>query len=155
MNSRNESGMTLIEVLATLLLTGLIIGLIWTTVMISMKYNIAETKKTDLQKEGTYIISKLQQIHRSNDCYEFNLSPNSISANNCSGNSVFNEVISEGFIYSFETESVVEGEDNLTIKTEINATKRNLEISKLTIIDPENKLLSITIPVIITRYHTK
>ncbi|MBD7983021.1 prepilin-type N-terminal cleavage/methylation domain-containing protein [Sporosarcina sp. Sa2YVA2] len=65
-----ERGMTLVEVLVTLLLSSLIIVLISTTIMISMKYNIAESKKTQMQQEANYIITDIQRIHRQYSCYE-------------------------------------------------------------------------------------
>lgn len=67
---RKQDGMTLVEVLATLLLSSLFILLIWTTVAISMRYNIVETKKLKMQKEANYIITDIQRIHRSFECYQ-------------------------------------------------------------------------------------
>lgn len=62
--------MTLVEVLATLLLSSLVIMLIWTTVAISMKYNIVESKKLQMQQDANYMITDIQRIHRKYDCYK-------------------------------------------------------------------------------------
>ncbi|WP_252502820.1 PilW family protein [Sporosarcina sp. Marseille-Q4943] len=69
---RKQNGMTLVEVLATLLISSLVIMLVWTTVTISMKHNIVETKKLQMQQEVNYIITDLQNIHRKskNVCYQ-------------------------------------------------------------------------------------
>ena len=58
---KKQSGMTLVEVLVVLVLSSLVTLLIWTTVSISIKYNINETKKLRLQQEMNYIITKLQK----------------------------------------------------------------------------------------------
>lgn len=67
---KKQKGMTLVEVLATLLISSLFIILIWTTVTISMKHNLIETKKLQMQLEANYIISDLQRIHRISKCYQ-------------------------------------------------------------------------------------
>ncbi|GKV54431.1 hypothetical protein NCCP2222_03780 [Sporosarcina sp. NCCP-2222] len=67
---KKQDGMTLVEVLATLLLTSLVIVLIWTTVAISMKYNVTETKKLQMQQDANYIITDIQRIHRKYECYQ-------------------------------------------------------------------------------------
>ena len=77
--------MTLVEVLVVLVLSSLVILLIWTTVSISMKYNITETKKLRLQQEMNYIITKLQQEHRIRDCYDVSIKVEEISIENCEG----------------------------------------------------------------------
>jgi len=67
---KKQDGMTLVEVLATLLLSSLVIMLIWTTVAITMKYNLTETKKLQMQQDANYIITDIQRIHRKYDCYQ-------------------------------------------------------------------------------------
>ena len=70
---KKQTGMTLVEVLATLLVSSLVIILIWTTVAISMKYNIIETQKLQMQKDVNYIITDIQRIHRNYECYQITL----------------------------------------------------------------------------------
>lgn len=67
---RKQKGMTLVEVLASLLITSLVIILIWTTILISIKYNIVESNKIQMQQEVNYIITDLQRIHREFNCYQ-------------------------------------------------------------------------------------
>nr|WP_269136027.1 prepilin-type N-terminal cleavage/methylation domain-containing protein [Sporosarcina cyprini] len=67
---KKQDGMTLVELLATLLLSSVIILLIWTTIAISMKYNVTETKKLQMQQEANYIITDIQRIHRNAVCYK-------------------------------------------------------------------------------------
>ena len=72
---KHEKGMTLVQVLVTLVLVSLVGALIWTTVTISMNYNITETKKLRLQQEMNYIITKLQQdtVERDRERYEVDI----------------------------------------------------------------------------------
>jgi len=138
--------MTLVEVLVTLVLASLVIALIWTTVSISMKYNITESKKLNLQQEANYIITKLQQEHRQRDCYKIDIKENQVSISNCGNDPLFQEIISNGFYYS------PVGDETINTRTD------NLEINNFTISDSRNEKLNelnkpyVIIPILISRY---
>lgn len=134
--------MTLVEVLVTLVLVSLVAALIWTTVSVSMKYNITETKKLRLQQEMNYIITKLQQEHRQRDCYGISVKEEKISIENCAGDSPYEEVISSGFLYSpLRTQTVI-------------PKSEDLDLGEIVISDPENKKLNVKVETLISRYKT-
>ena len=137
-------GMTLIEVLATILLVSIVVVLIWTGVFISMRYNVAETKKLHLQQEANYIITEVQRIHRSCDSYDLTISRNEISVKNCisaSSNSKTDFTIA----YTYQYESSPEYIGKLI------ETKKRLYINfTLTVRDIENKKLFVEVPTTIS-----
>lgn len=96
---KKESGMTLVEVLATLFLSSLVIMLIWTTVAISIKYNIVETKKLQMQQEANYIITDLQRIHRKYDCYQIKSENGEWSSVNCANGNTISKYPNSKFKY--------------------------------------------------------
>src|SRR5690606_7167197 len=85
---KDENGMTLVEVLVTLVLVSLVITLIWTTVMVSMKYNIVETNKLRWQQEANRIITVIQQLHRKCDTYSLTATHQEIQIDHCIINGV-------------------------------------------------------------------
>lgn len=139
---KKQSGMTLVEVLAALVLSSLVILLIWTTISISMKYNIAETKKLRLQQEMNYVVTRIQQEHRYRDCYIISIKEKEISIGNCENNSPYQEVISSGFLYSPVKEET------------INTKSKDLDINDFIIRDPENEKLQMQVKMFISRYKT-
>ncbi|AMQ05971.1 prepilin-type N-terminal cleavage/methylation domain-containing protein [Sporosarcina psychrophila] len=140
-----QSGLTLVEVLVTLVLSTLVVALIWTTVSISMKYNITESKKLLLQQEANYIITKLQQEHRHRDCYKINIEKEQVSIGNCENEPSFQEVVSTGFYYL------------PVVKKDINTKKEDLSLISFTIINSENEKLKVKVkvPILITRYRSE
>lgn len=64
-----QKGFTLVELLAVLLLLSMVVALVWTTVLTSMRYNLSETNKLKMQEEANLIITNLQNIHRKCDNY--------------------------------------------------------------------------------------
>ncbi|WP_301108367.1 prepilin-type N-terminal cleavage/methylation domain-containing protein [Sporosarcina sp.] len=162
---KKEAGMTLIEVLATLVLLTLVTGIIWTTVSIATKFNVSETTSLQLQQEANYIISEMQQVHRNCFTYKLSITDDEIRINECldSNNSVinsFNGVISNSYHYLPEIKnqkfkpsaknSFYENEDNVKIKVE-----NDLELNDLILIDPINKKKRVKISTTISRYKTK
>ncbi|PIC83858.1 hypothetical protein [Sporosarcina sp. P1] len=143
--------MTLVEVLATLLLVTLVTGLIWTTISISSRSSVLETNKLRLQQEGNYISTEILRIHRTCKEYEFVITPNNVSVENCQIEKSQDRKrfsISEGFIYSMGDQMISpEG-----VRYDIEADFEDLEIEKFKIISPENTKLSITFPLIASRY---
>jgi len=59
---KNESGVTLVELLAVLVLISIVTAIIWNTVFISMRHNTTETKKLRLQQEANYELPKFTNI---------------------------------------------------------------------------------------------
>lgn len=138
-----QSGLTLVEVLVTLVLSTLVVVLIWTTVSISMKYNITESKKLLLQQEANYIITKLQQEHRHRECYKITIEKEQVIIENCESNPIFKEMISTGFNYSPE------------LTKDIHTKKEDLSLTGFTINDSKNTKLKVKVPILITRYKSE
>nr|WP_285851915.1 prepilin-type N-terminal cleavage/methylation domain-containing protein [Sporosarcina luteola] len=139
---KKQNGMTLVEVLAVLVLTSLVILLIWTTVMTAIKYNVTETKKLRLQEEANYIITEVQRIHRQCNQYELNVSEGEITLVNCDG-PISDRAISRGYNFNGTT----------YIKDKIDAKKKDASIPfTLVITDLENDRLKVEITTIISRY---
>lgn len=66
---KNERGITLLEILAALVISSIIIGIIYSFLIIAVEYNSTETTKTRLQQEANYITTEIQRVHRKSDCY--------------------------------------------------------------------------------------
>lgn len=144
-NSSRQSGMTLVEVLAVLLLTALVVMLIWTTVLTSMKYNITETKKLRMQQEANFIITNLQQIHRKCDTYKLEERDGEIWMTGCMGavNQSDKKIVSE---FEFEI-SGLPTEQEIEAKT----TDSSLNV-ELVVADPGNSKLEVSVSTVISRY---
>ncbi|WP_262173472.1 prepilin-type N-terminal cleavage/methylation domain-containing protein [Saccharococcus sp. Marseille-Q5394] len=139
---RKQNGMTLVEVLAVLVLSSLVILLIWTTVMTAIKYNITETKKLRMQEEANYIITEIQRIHRQCSQYELNVSAGEISMKSCDG-PISDRVISRGYNYN----------GTIYVKDKIDAKKKDASIPfTLVMNDLENDRLEVEITTTISRY---
>lgn len=145
---KKERGMTLVEVLATLVLISLVTGLIWTTVSIATKFGVSETSELKLQQEANYIITELQRIHRNCYTYELIIKTDEIKIENCYDEDKalpkYDGVISNTYIYY----PVREPRKTYT-------TEGNLDIPDFEIIDPVNQIRSVKIPVSISRYKTE
>lgn len=102
---KNEKGMTLVEVLATLILLTLVTGLIWTAISIASQFNISETTELKLQQEANYIVSQLQQVHRHCHEYKLEITENEVKVKSClnkddSENTKYSGIISNKFQYA-------------------------------------------------------
>lgn len=139
---KNQKGFSLVEVLAVLALSSLLILLIWTTVLTSMKHNVSETKKLKLQQEANYVIAEFQRIHRQCDQYEVEINDTQIELKNCNG-PISNRIISKGYNYRETT----------FLKGSIDAKKTNAKLPfTLTIKDRNNEKLTIEISTTLSRY---
>lgn len=142
---RKQNGMTLVEVLAVLILSSLVVLLIWTTVMTSIKYNVTETKKLRMQEEANYIITEVQRIHRQCSQYEITVSANEIHMKNCEG-PISDRLISQGYNYN----------GTIYVKDKIDAKRKNAFIPfTLVISDVEDERLEIDISTTISRYELR
>ncbi|AXI09687.1 hypothetical protein CUC15_12470 [Oceanobacillus zhaokaii] len=138
----NEKGITLIEVLATLVISSLFMGIIYTVVMMSMEYSSVETKKTQLQQEANYIITDLQRIHRNGECYVLSITESEVAvAEDCANKKM--EVLSSGYVY--KTESTYD-------RKKIDPNIENVDLSNFRIQDSENENIVVEITTIISRY---
>jgi type II secretory pathway pseudopilin PulG len=147
LKGNSGKGMTLVEVLATIVLVSAVVILIWTGVLISSKHNVAETKKLRLQQEANYIIAEVQRIHRSCDKYDLTISKNEISVKNCiltSSSSKPDITIANTYQYESTPEYI-----GKLIETKKNDSSINFT---LTVRDIKNKKLFVEIPTTISRY---
>lgn len=148
---KSEKGMTLVEVLATLLLLSLVTGVIWTTISIATQFNVSQTSVLSLQKEANYIVSELQRVHRNCNTYELVITANEVKVMNCkSGDNLvtpgYDGIVSNKFEY--------EPLRNSPEPDPIETTKENLNILDFKVIDPAMKSRSVSIPISISRYKT-
>ena len=141
----HQSGMTLVEVLAVLLLTALVMMLIWTTVLTSMKYNITETKKLKMQLEANHIITDLQQIHRKCDTYKLEERDGQIWLTDCTGIDVQSDK-KIGSENSFKI-SGLPTEREILAKT----TDSSMDVN-LIVFDPVKNKLKVSVSTVISRY---
>lgn len=96
---KNEAGITLVELLATLVLMTIVTAAIWNAVFLSMKYTTSETTKVRLQQEANYIITKLQQQHRKLECYQLEITEDEIELFDCEKPKDRIEIISTDYKY--------------------------------------------------------
>lgn len=138
----NQSGMTLVELLAVLVLISLVTGIIWTTMSIGIKHNSVETTKIQLQQEANAIITKLQREHRVQECYILNIEDHEVSITNCENQPAFKEVLGNDYEYG-----PLMNKEFIPKKTNISL---DLQVTDLT-----NPKLTVTVPTEITRYKSE
>ncbi|EGQ22511.1 hypothetical protein HMPREF9372_2838 [Sporosarcina newyorkensis 2681] len=165
---KKEKGMTLVEVLATLVLLSLIVGIIWTTYFIASKSNVKEMSVLRLQQEANYIIAELQQVHRHCTSYELTITKDEIAIQNCESEKnpdSYNGVVSSDFHYFATFTKMSDGElgELLTsdfrefegiIDEKIDSTRNDVNLTHLIVQDPLNIKRSVDVPTLITRYKT-
>ncbi|MGN7408488.1 prepilin-type N-terminal cleavage/methylation domain-containing protein [Sporosarcina sp. SAFN-010] len=139
----NESGITLVELLAVLVLISLVTGIIWTTMNISIKHNSVETTKLHLQQEANVIITKLQQEHRVRECYKLNIEEQEIAITNCEDQEAFKEILGNEYKYG------------PLMSKEFKPKRDNVSRLKLQVTDIDNSKLTVTVPTEITRYKSE
>ena len=140
-----QSGMTLVEVLAVLLLTAIVVSLIWTTVLTSMNYNITETKKLRMQQEANYIITHLQRIHRKCDTYRLEERDGEIWMTDCTG-----AVVQSDKNIGTENDFKISG---LPTEQEIKAKTADSSLNvNLVVTDSVKNKLGVSVSTVISRY---
>lgn len=154
---QNEKGITLIELLAVLLLASIIVGILTTTLSIGLNQKGTQSDKVRLQQEANLVISKITQKHRNGICY------NLIDSNEELHFITYKLDTDCGE----ETELTVESRDTKRtvvtdniFKYEINNNnfkgnpkKCDLKL-RLTVKDPDNNKLKVTVNTIISRIKT-
>lgn len=170
----NEDGMTLVEVLASLILITLASGIIWTTVSVATKFNVGETTSLKIQQEANYIISELQRVHRTCEEYSLTITQSEVSIKNCRPNSkkpesvIANETISNGYRYVAIIEKEInmenrnkpsrdmkEGKDFFEYNNyDVKSIKNNLEFNYFAVEDLKNDKRYVNIPTTISRYRS-
>ncbi|MFC5603949.1 prepilin-type N-terminal cleavage/methylation domain-containing protein [Sporosarcina koreensis] len=150
---KRQSGMSLVEVLVTLVLVSLVITLVWTTVLVSMKYNIVETKKLRWQQEANRIITEIQQYHRKCDTYDLMATHQKIQINHCIVNGVDKggEQIANDFYYAMYVDTDLAVEESKIYPIISKGINASYSI-KLTVRDPAKENPKVTIDSKITRY---
>lgn len=137
---KNEKGITLVEVLATLVLISLVTGIIISTLLHSMKYNEMETTKTTLQQEMNYVVAELQRIHRIGDTYTLTIDENVVKIK-----ADTELIISRDYFYE------VDGD---FIDKVIDPTKESVYLNEFIIKSKKNEKWKVEISTIISRYKT-
>lgn len=135
----DQSGATLLELLAVLMLITLVTGIIWTTISLSLKHNIVETSKVTLQKEANLIITSMQQEHRKRDCYKLTISASEVIMSSCSDGTVYLDFQNDEFIYGPNLEDFIEPKHE------------NLVLDNFYLESKDGKL-KLEIPTVISRY---
>lgn len=143
MKKMGEKGLTLVEVLAYLVITSIILILILTTFVNINKFTKNELKLTKLQQEANYITSFILQKHRTvEDCYRLDINDDGhLLMAECDKNEV---IIGDKYIYSINTSTPTE---------RIYPKSEDLEIT-LKVIDKENTNLSVSVDTVFKRYKT-
>lgn len=148
---KKQNGMTLVEVLATLVIASLVTILIWTTISISIKYNVFETKKLQLQQEANRIITEIQRYHRQCDAYELTATHKEIQVMHCMINGVDqgSNQIANDFYYVVNSDLELNENNRYPITSKgVNAS---YELS-LIVRDPARGNPNVTIDSTISRY---
>lgn len=146
----DERGITLVEVLATLVLLSLVTGVIWSTISQSAKLNVAETSTLRLQQESNYIIAELQKIHRKCDSYTFNITKEFVEVSNCENENPqqYDGIISSGFNYGPITSiPVIPAEKDLIIE--------DFRVSDTLVVSGNRKNREVVVTAVISRYLTQ
>ncbi len=165
---KDEKGLTLVEVLATLTLISLVTGLIWSTISIATQFNVSETTNVRVQQEANHILTELQSIHR--NCYEYRLTitQEKVAVNGCeaiNGEANNEKVISDDFRYvailnktapNLPSREMEEGEekDFQEINKVIESSSTNLVFTYFAVEDINNDKRYVNIPTTISRYKT-
>lgn len=144
----NEKGMTLIEVLATFVITSIFVGIIYGAVIIAMNYHSVETTKTKLQQEANYIITEIQRIHRQCESYRLIIESDKVEIKECVDSQSIpipntNKIISSNFVYTPVGEEIV------------RPNQANLKLPDFSVGDTVNENLTVEIPTEISRFIEK
>lgn len=141
---RNQKGITLVELLAALLISSLVIIILMTTLSIGFKYNISESKKVRLQQEANLVIATITSKHRDGECYKLDVEEEKLFFYTCD-----EEKIQEG--------SVTDNRFNYQVETNhfSGNPKKNDLVLELTVIDPDNVNLKVEIHSTISRVKTE
>ncbi|ARD47048.1 prepilin-type N-terminal cleavage/methylation domain-containing protein [Sporosarcina sp. P33] len=148
--TKNQQGVSLVELLAALLLVSLVSIIIWTTLSISTRLNTTEMTKLRLQQEANYIATEAQRLHRKCTYYEFVVMPSEVSIQNCQKSGILTEKYTIGTDFEYYTDQKKEGDEEERFY--VNAKKENLEISRFWVVDPNNNNLKVSIPLQLSRY---
>ena len=74
----NQKGVTLVELLATLVIFGIFSSIIWAFLFQTIKINEVELSKNQLQQEANIIINALDEVHRKSSEYTIEYNSNEI-----------------------------------------------------------------------------
>lgn len=145
MKKINEDGITLVELLGTLVLVSIVTAVIWNAAFISMRYTATETKKVHLQQEANYVIAQIQLYHRQCDSYVLSVEISGITLEKCKSIRPLSDLIIKNK-FRYESSPVFH-EELIKSKTIGSSTEMELTVS-----DIEKNKLKVKIPTTITRY---
>ncbi len=74
----NQKGVTLIELLATLVIFGIFSTIIWAFVMQAFQTNEVEISKNQLQQEATILLNAIDEVHRKSTSYTIDFNSNEV-----------------------------------------------------------------------------
>ena len=75
---KNESGISLLELIAALLIASILVVILMTTFSVGMKHNVSATDQLRLQQEANLVIAKITAKHQSGECYNLDNSDEQI-----------------------------------------------------------------------------
>lgn len=107
---RNEAGVTLIELLAGLVIVGLLAGAAWTAFSIGVSHGATETSKTKLQQEANLVMAKLRNEHRQSDFYQLRYTGGYLEIRTCkdeTGCTSFRRITANDYAYSGSVNGVL------------------------------------------------
>ncbi|WP_040227021.1 PilW family protein [Bhargavaea cecembensis] len=147
--NENENGMTLVEVLATLVIGTMFMLLAMTIMGLNMKMNATQASTTRLQQEANLVVSQLTENHRRcNSPYNLQLSANQVVLS-CNGDS---QTLGGG-TYNHEL-SVGETAVNQTTPLQVDAKQQTDVHVTLTVIDPDHQNKEMTVSTTLSRLGT-
>lgn len=139
----NEKGVTLIELLATLVIFGIFSVIIWGFLFQTSKINHVEMTKQSLQQEANLIVTTFNEVHRKSGIYEIHIS------NDLTDNSI--EIItSNGENYIFNKPDVHYALKPIFTTLQIKPQDDNFELD-LTLTSIENAHITTSIKTTFTR----
>lgn len=74
----NQKGVTLVELLATIVIFGIFSTIIWAFLSQTMKTNEVEISKNQIQQEANIILNALDEVHRKSSEYTIDFNNNGI-----------------------------------------------------------------------------
>ena len=150
----NQKGVTLVELLAGLLLVGIVVAIAWTALSIGLKHGAVETNKTQLQQDSNLIITKLTNEHRRSDYYYLRFVNSRLEIKTCSeteGCGTFLPLTDKRYDYSGSIGGTNFTDWDETIK--IEPEKSHVDID-LTVAEPGNPKNAVEISTSLTRILT-
>ncbi|WP_162920166.1 type II secretion system protein [Paenisporosarcina cavernae] len=139
---KNEKGVTLVELLASIVLVGLFGTIIWTLFFQGFSFNETEVSKQQIQQEATLLLNGIDAVHQKGKPYSITVTPTSVILSDTNSNEILFESTRQGITYELvsitkndvvpKTESLsidllVKSERNTNLTAEVKTTFRKLK----------------------------